>query len=123
MSIFNIGKQFSDDPSGRFYSDTKKRSGEEFREVHFRSLLAELKNNEKIIFILDDGVEGYGSSFLTEGFAGIVTYGYMQASALKDKIDFKYDDDDFSFYKEKIIQYIDEAEFGSEKYISTRPAQ
>lgn len=121
MSNFNIGINFSNDPSGRFYSDTKNRSGEEFREVYFRKLLSQLSGSEKITFILDDGVEGYGSSFLTEGFAGVVTYGYMEAQDLQKKISFRYSDEDFSFYEEKIRQYIDEAKFGSEKYVSSRP--
>lgn len=121
MSDFNIGKNFSDDPSGRFYSDTKSRSGEVFREEYFKVLLDDLSGNEKINFILDDGVEGYGSSFLTEGFAGIVTYGHMKAEDLLKKISFSYEDEDFSFYKDKIIQYINEANFDSETYCSSRP--
>lgn len=121
MSVFNIGLQFSQEPSGRYYSDTNKRSGEAFREEFLRKELEALQPDEKITFIMDDGVEGYGSSFLTEGFAGIVKYGYMQASEFKRKIEFQYSDSDFKFYADKIIQYISEAQFNSKKYVPTKP--
>lgn len=121
MSVFNIGRQFSTEPSGRYYSDTNKRSGEAFREEFLRKELDNLQPNEKITFIIDDGVEGYGSSFLTEGFAGIVKYGYMRANDLISKIDFKYTDSDFEFYANKVKQYVNEAEYNSKKYVPTRP--
>lgn len=120
MTKFNIGKQFSDEPSGRFYSDTGPRSGEAFREDKLLQLLAKLEPGEKINFLLDDNVDGYGSSFLTEGFAGVVNYGYMQKDELKSKLAFSYNNDDFSFYEDKIFQYIDEAIFGSLTYISSK---
>ena len=66
--------------------------------------------------IIDDNVEGYGSSFLSEGFAGMVKYGYITSEELLDKIDIVYTDNDFAFYKEKIYQYINEASYNSEIY-------
>ncbi|WP_141226321.1 DUF4325 domain-containing protein [Photobacterium sanguinicancri] len=75
MAMLNIGTDFSLTPAGRFYSDGSG-SGEEFREECLRVKLLALNNNEKLTIILDDGVDGYGSSFLVEGFAGMVKYGY-----------------------------------------------
>jgi hypothetical protein len=119
MSTINIGEDFYDDPSGRFYTDGDG-SGESFREEHLLPALKTLSNDEKITIILDDNVEGYGSSFLTEGFAGIVKYGYMQATELLSKIEFEFKDDDFKFYQDRCIKYIKEAKFNSKPYISTR---
>lgn len=120
MSVFNIGRQFSDDPQGRYYKDCIG-SGEEFREEHLRKELDALKNGEILTIIMDDNVDGYGSSFLTEGFAGMVKYGYMQKDELLSKIKFQYSDSDFAFYEKKIRQYISEAVYNSEKYVPTKP--
>lgn len=119
MSTFNIGKKFSNEPSGRFYSDTGARSGEAFREDHLKKLIADLKPGEKVTFILDDDVDTYGSSFLTEGFAGMVKYGYISADDLLAKIDFKYSDNDYEFYASRARKYIKEAKFNSKVYRAT----
>jgi len=118
--ILNIGKEFSNLPSGRFYSDKTGSSGEQFREELLRVKLSALRQNEKLLVILDDNVEGYGSSFLVEAFAGIVKYGYMTSEELLSKIDLKANDDDFIFFKKRIIQYINEAVFNSKPNSSTK---
>jgi len=126
MTEFDIGEQFSHDPVGRYYSETSSNnknnmdSGEAFREEKLRPLLLELPKGEKIKFILDNDVESYGSSFLVEGFAGIVKYGYMEADEFIKKIEFQYTDPDFEFFKDKIIQYIKDAKYNSEQYVSTK---
>lgn len=114
-----IAKEFSESPLGRFYTDGDS-SGEQFREEILKPKLERLNQGEKIRVILDDGVQGYGSSFLVEGFAGIVKYGYMEAKDLLDKLVFEYSDDDFEFYKQKIIQYVNAAIFNSKTYESTK---
>ena len=119
LKILNIGKNFHNNPSGRFYSDGPG-NGEEFREEYLKVALSELTKGEKLQIVLDDEVEGYGSSFLTEGFAGLVKYGYMKKDELKEKIDFTYSDQDFEFYKNKILQYIEEANYASEAYEPTQ---
>ncbi|CAH6996589.1 conserved hypothetical protein [Vibrio chagasii] len=119
MSIFNIGIEFSNEPSGRFYSDTGNRSGEAFREDYLKNLIAELKPGEKVTFILDDDVDAYGSSFLTEGFAGMVKYGYISTDDLLAKIDFQYSDSDYEFYASRAKKYIKEAKFNSKVYKAT----
>lgn len=118
MNTLNIGTDFSVDPSGRFYSDGKG-NGEDFRENYLLPKLRELKSGQRLVVVLDDGVESFGSSFLTEGFAGVVKYGYMENQQLLDCLEFKYDNPDFEFFKNKVIQYVKEARFNSKKYIPT----
>lgn len=117
----NIGERFSETPSGRFYTDMTKSSGEEFREEVLLPMLISINNNDKIDIILDDNVEGYGSSFLVEGFAGIVKYGYMTKEELRGKINIIYSDPDFELFKEKIFEYISKAVYNSRTYVSTKP--
>ena len=114
MKTLDIGKEFSLDPAGRYYTDGDG-SGEEFREKVLWPLIQSL-NSEAILIVLDSGVESYGSSFLSEGFAGIVKYGYMDSEQLLKLLNFSYENPDFKFYEDKIIQYIKESKFNSEKY-------
>lgn len=116
MTKLNIGKDFSPDPSGRYKSDGDG-SGEAFREDCLLPAIKKLSAGEKLQIIIDDGVEGYGSSFLVEGFAGVVKYGYIQKKDLLDKIEIICSDEDFEFYKKKIIDYINQAKFDSQEYI------
>lgn len=119
MKTLNIGQNFHNNPSGRFYTDGPG-NGEEFREEYLKVELSALKPGEKLKIVLDDGVDGYGSSFLTEGFAGIVKYGYMTEDELTQKMELTYEDKDFEFYKNKILQYIQEAKYASETYKPTK---
>lgn len=119
MAILNVGKDFSTDPIGRYRTDSKA-SGEAFREDALIPALKKLQPNDKLQIILDDGVESYGSSFLTEGFAGAVKYGYYTKEQLLELIEIKYSEDDFKFYSEKIYQYIKEAIFNSQKYVPSK---
>tara|TARA_R110001583_G_scaffold60326_1_gene179317 strand:+ start:172 stop:540 length:369 start_codon:yes stop_codon:yes gene_type:complete len=121
MEELNVGKDFSTDPCGRYYSDNTKSSGEQFREEALLPRLRNLNAGEKLDIVLDENVESYGSSFLTEGFAGVVKYGYMRADELVEKINLIVKNDmDFEYYRDKIIQYIHEAKYDSKKYVSTR---
>lgn len=117
MATLNIAEEFSKFPSGRYYSDGDK-SGEEFREKYLVTALGDLKDDE-VLDIIIDNVNGYGSSFLVEGFAGVVKYGYMTANDLTKKIKISFEDPDFEFFKRKIYQYINEAKFDSVKYTPT----
>lgn len=118
MATLNIGKDFSPNPSGRYRSDGDG-SGEAFREDCLKSTLESLGPNEKLNIVLDDGVEGYGSSFLSEGFSGMVRYGYITGDELLQKLEFSFTDPDFEFYKSRIIEYISTAAFNSRKYPPT----
>lgn len=116
MVEINIGKDFARYPSGRYLAEDGPFCGEAFRENILWPAIAKLEENEKLKVILDDHVDGYGSSFLTEGFAGIVKYGYMTSDRLVEALIFEFSDDDFEFYKKKIIQYIQEAQYSSKSY-------
>lgn len=116
MAVINVGVDFSPDPQGRFRTDGDS-SGEAFREDFLWPALSKLSAGEKLTIILDDGVETFGSSFLTEGFAGIVKYGYMRPNDLLGVLEFKFQNMDFDFYRKKILRYIAEATFNSKKYI------
>ena len=123
MSTLNIGKDFSGDPAGRYRSDGGY-NGEMFREDYLRDRITALKDDEILTIILDDNVESYGSSFLTEAFAGMVKYGYIDAQSFLDKIDLKVkSNNDFEFYKDRIIKYVQEAHFNSKTYTPTEPLQ
>lgn len=119
MAIFDVGVDFDQDPAGRYFSDNTP-SGEEFREEFLLPRLKALAAGEILKIVLDNGVESYGSSFLSEGFAGIVKYGYMKKKVLNDSIEFEYSDPDFAFFAKKIREYIDSAKFSSASYKSTR---
>lgn len=73
-----------------------------------------------MIIVLDDGVETYGSSFLSEGFGGMVKHGYCKAQDLLEKLEFRYEDPDFKFYESKIKQYISDTKYNSKEYKSTK---
>ena len=120
MQSFNIGKNFSPDPGGRFFSDGKG-SGEEFRENYLKPILSKLAKNEKLKILLDDNVVSYGSSFLSEGFAGMVKYGYITKENLIDKLEFSYSNPEFEFYKDRILAYIEQANYGSKTYVRSDP--
>jgi hypothetical protein len=114
MQSINVGKDFSSHPIGRYRSDGPE-SGEVFRDDFLIPKLRHLKADEQLEIMLDDEVEGYGSSFLVEAFAGVVKVGFMSSDELLKKLIFKYNDDDFEFFESKIKEYISEASFGSAK--------
>jgi hypothetical protein len=119
MKKLNIGKDFSPDPAGRFYTDGDA-SGEQFREEVLKDLVLGLTSGDFLDITLDDGVDSYGSSFLNEAFAGMVKYGYIQGGEFLKRIRFTYTNNDFSFYEAKIKQYIGETKFATKQYKSSK---
>lgn len=115
MATINVSKDFSPDPIGRYRTDSNS-SGEAFREDVLRPAIEKLGANEKLTIILDDGVESYGSSFLVEGFAGLIKHGYVTKEKLLTILEFSFSDADFCFYRDKIIQYIKDAKYSSQPY-------
>ncbi len=115
MKTLNIGKEFSPDPYGRYRTDGDS-SGEAFREDWLKIKIQSLEPSEKLEVIIDDGIEGYGSSFLSESFMGMVQYGYISSQDLLDEIEIVYSGNDYEFYKNKIIKYIKEAKYNSKVY-------
>ena len=98
-NTLNIGKDFSTEPSGRHMKDGKN-SGESLRENFLIPMMNNLKKNEKLTIILDDGVNYYSSAFLDEAFTRLVE---ICGCDPLDKLEFKYENPDFEFYKNSII--------------------
>ncbi|MGD8230756.1 STAS-like domain-containing protein [Vibrio sp. TRT 1302] len=116
MKMYNIGKQFNDEPASRYFTDTHERSAEVFRERVLKPLLVTHYTNTPIVFILDDDVEGYGSSFLTESFAGLVKYGYIRAVDLQTRFFLAYSNPIFGFYAKRVRSFIDKSIYEYEIY-------
>jgi len=108
----NIGQEFSDHPIGRYRSDGPS-SGEVFCEDFLVPRLQKLGDDEKLEVVLDDGVDGFGSSFLDEAFAGVVKKGFMSSEELLSHLTFRYENPDFEFFRDKIREYVREAKFNS----------
>ena len=68
ITKINIAEDFSRFPAGRFYEDGEF-SAQRFRE---QLLVPALKNYDEVI-VDTKGTLGYGSSFLQEAFAGLIT--------------------------------------------------
>ncbi|QUN05352.1 STAS-like domain-containing protein [Shewanella yunxiaonensis] len=116
MDKILIGMNFSSDPSGRYYTDGDG-SGEEFREEVLKPLL---EKKDKIEIDIEKNVDGYGSSFLVEAFGGLIKHGYFTSDEVLSKIVTTCKTDDYKFYQNKIEQYIKQALYNSEKYVSTK---
>lgn len=118
--LFTIGSDFCKNPSGRYYTDGDG-SGEEFREDFLVPILKYLEPRKEVLTInIDKNVSSYGSSFLVEAFGNIVKYGYFSSPYLKDNIHVIYEIPIFKIYSSKIEKYIFDADFDSEKYVSTK---
>lgn len=111
-----IGKDFFDDPFGRYYTDGDG-SGEEFREEVLKPLLMKLP---KVKININENVEGYGSSFLVEAFGGLIKHGYFTKEEVRNKLIIETTDSEYEFFLKKIHEYISSAKYKSEKYISSK---
>jgi hypothetical protein len=106
--LYNIGTEFCDTPAGRFKETDGDFTGQHFREDVLLKLINNLKENEKLTIKIDD-VEGYGSSFLEEAFGGIVRKKHKSSQDFLNILEIIYEDDDFEFFKKRIIEYIKKA--------------
>jgi hypothetical protein len=93
--------------------ESGKEGGEKFRE---QVLVPLLRSNCQVAIDLDKCVESYSAAFLQEAFGGIITYGYFTYDELRHKITFKTDDVDFYFYIQKILEYMNKADYRSAEY-------
>ncbi|MTT52992.1 DUF4325 domain-containing protein [Alcanivorax sp. VBW004] len=114
MAILNIGQDFGRDPTGRGPRNGPL-NGEAFREKLLKPAVDKLQPGEKLMIILDDGVDGYGSSFLSEGFGGMIKCGYIKSDKFLSILEFKYNDPDFLFFEKRIVSYIKETPYNSNK--------
>lgn len=104
MKTIAIAKDFSDVPAGRYKKDGDY-SGERFREDILRP---RLQNDEVVEVVLDD-VEGYGSSFLEEAFGGLVRVAGFTADELHKKLKLVAKSQPYRIYVTEIWEYIDSA--------------
>lgn len=96
----NIGKHFSETPSGRYTPAHGAFTGEALRE---KFLVPLLREHEQLAVELDD-TRGYSSAFLEEAFGGLVRCGHFTATLLHERLQIITKDE---AYKEEIWDYID----------------
>ena len=111
-----IGRDFFDDPCGRYYTDGDG-SGEEFREEVLKPLLTSLP---KLRVNINIDVEGYDSSFLVEAFGGLIKHGYFTSEKVREKLIIETTDSEYEFFEKKINEYILKAKYNSEEYKSSK---
>lgn len=95
---------------GSRYKRLGPQSGEEFKDFLFKSLekiygVGFDENLDTIILIDLDGTQGYGSSFLEEGFGGLIRAG-VPCDVVKS-LEIKTDEEPELF--DEIHEYIDDA--------------
>lgn len=106
MLKFELAKDFSEIPGGRYISEGNF-SGEEFRKKHLKPLYEKaIKNNEKLQINLDN-TYGYAPSFLEESFGGLVRE--LHSYNILDTIELISDDEPGLI--NEIKKYIKEAIF------------
>jgi len=105
--IINIGRDFSLSPSGISKNDNSS-SAEHLRELFLVPALLNLKNKEKLIIVIDEVRDYYSAAFLKNAFGGLVSINHFNAKEILEKINIQFSDEKFFFYKQKIIQYINE---------------
>lgn len=82
VKVINIAKDFSEEPIGRFPTDSDF-NGQRFREEF---LIPALSKFDKVIIQLD-GTEGYGSSFLDEAFGGLVRVNKLSKEEVLNRLE------------------------------------
>ena len=102
MRTIKMGRDFSPCPGGRSRDDGPW-CGEAFREDTLRPALAE----EDVVVLHLDCAEGYGSSFLSEAFGGLVRSGDFTAEQLHRKLRLESHD---AILVREIWSYIDDAD-------------
>ena len=81
MKRINIAKDYSRAPWGRYHPEDGPCTGQRFRDEFLRP---NLEKGGVIVNI--DGTEGYGSSFLSEAFGGLVFGGDFTEEELREKL-------------------------------------
>lgn len=88
MRTIKMGRDFSPRPGGRSRGDGPS-CAEAFRED---TLVPALEAEDSVVLHLDCA-EGYGSSFLSEAFGGLVRSGRFTSSELRRKLRFESRDE------------------------------
>jgi hypothetical protein len=103
---YNISKEFTDLPGGRYIKDGKF-SGEEFRKTKLRPMLEKCIETGDILEINFDGTFGYPPSFLEEAFGGLFREEKISKELILKHISFISKND--KYLVEEIKKYIREA--------------
>jgi len=101
----DIGRDFSDVPSGR-YPEDGEFNGERFRKEFLVPLLQRF---DQVNVILDN-TEGFGSSFLEEAFGGLIRKEGFRLADIEHRLVLVSARDRTKRYKRKIEQYLERAE-------------
>lgn len=102
MIKINIARDFTTTPGARYKKDGAF-SGEEFREKFLEKYFID-SNNEEIIEVTLDGVQGYSTSFLEEAFGGLARNSGVQRCLNK----FVFISNEDPLLIEEILGYIKE---------------
>lgn len=110
MTTITLADDFSPFPGGRFRSDGPF-SGELFRDDLLLPKLREAIECGELLTVVLDGVAGLPSSFLEEGFGGILRIApEMTAKKVLQSLRFKFENPLFKRYEIMISDYISRAE-------------
>lgn len=104
--IYNLAKDFSKIPFGRHTSDGAN-SAERLRNILIPLLIECKEKNEILTVELDDVPIGIPSSFLEEGFAGIIRNSHFTSNDLRTLL---FLDTEDKSYIEEVNSYIDDLE-------------
>lgn len=108
VMTYNVAKQFSTTPGGRFRKHGPY-SGEAFRDDVLRDLLQRAIRSGDTLAIVLDGTAGYGSSFLEEAFGGLIRLGLFDRDALQRHLELRALDPLYETYRLSANQYMEDA--------------
>lgn len=107
-TIITIATDYSRYPGPRYEKDGPY-SGEKFRDSLLLPKLREAITSGHRVFVVLDGVAGYGSSFLEESFGGLIRSGLLPAD-LRTHLSIVAKTSRFQHHLQSAQKYIAEAE-------------
>ena len=105
MKQIRVAEQFSEFPLGRVPEDGPN-NGEKFRKV---LLVPALQNDDQVVDVFLDGTKGYPSSFLEEGFGGLVRSEGFSVDELTRRLRITAIAPEYQTYVGEIWEYIAQA--------------
>lgn len=101
--LLKILTDFSSTPGPRYRAEGTF-SGEQFREEILYPKLSEAIDNNTILVINLDGVQGYGTSFLEEAFGGLIRNDDIEYETIIKHIDIVSEEE--PYLKDDIMEYL-----------------
>ncbi len=105
MKQIRVAEQFSRYPLGRV-PDDGPNNGQKFRET---LLVPALRCNDEVVEVFLDGTKGYPSSFLEEGFGGLIREAGFSYLELKSRLKIRTIAPEYHTYVGEIWEYIAQA--------------